>query len=450
MKTKENQLDFTIPSITSAISLLELTNIPEATRQGLLDLDNLLRESLRRINQDISQRQGFIYEYLESYKFNQNAALKGESFRSFVTSSIKGNGTHPADIVVSQKDLEGIDVINKALAYFQLKSSSSHMYPAKEFFRDDYSGMRRITNPEHIDRIKELYEKRYLSGNIYQEKYKELLETLDKEISYKGVKSGGTSYKEVLYVTENTEKFVRNEKLKLYLREGGELTLFAAGTAFALTLATETIVKKSIDKESVSKALKSAGKTGAISSLSYILGKGLNNTPVVGAISKTIITGIESLHLVLKGEITATEGSIRVAKAATESLNSLYYAGVGAVVAGPVGAVLGGLLGYAFGHLSFGYLENLIRVNKIKEQQTKEAFLALEIFKNELRSRVDLLLLHLSYIEELIKEGNKILKNYIQTDDEKYLDMFCDLFNLRKIDNDEFERRFYSDKPLIL
>jgi len=444
----EKKLDLTIPSLAISTSLLEYTNIPEATRQGLLDLDLLLNESIKRMNQDVAQKQGFIYEYLESYKFNQAASLNGEEFRSFVTSSIKGFGTHPSDIVVAAKDLKDIEIVNKALAHFQLKSSSSHMYPLKEFFRSDYSGMKKVTNPEHVNRIKELYEKRYLAGNIYKERYEELLKSVEDGISYKGIKSGGTSYDEVLYVTENTEEFIKNEKLKLYVREGGSLVLFSVGTSFALTLAVETLSRKEIDREAVSKSFKAAGRSGIVSFLSYILKKELNNILIAGAIANTVVTGVESLYLVVKDEISAKEGVLNIARTATESLNSAYFAGVGTVVAGPIGTIIGGLLGYAFGHISFNFLEALIKENQVKNEKRKEIILASKVFEEDLKRRTDLLLLHLVYLEELFKEGDEILKKYIQTDNEEYLDKFCNLFSLKK--EEDFENRFFSKDPLIL
>ena len=345
--------------ISSQISNQFNKNSMNSTYIGIKDIGifSEVAKNLEIVSPEI--KQGNLFEYIETAKFNSNAAAQGKSYRAFVTAN-EGNPHAAADILI--KNHQG-----RVLKEVQAKSSNSPLNALKQMFKkqDKYEGMDLLTNKGYKTQIDNLADKGIKNSKIYNEKYSNIKQSSVDELKYEKTTSGGTSYDEVMKATNNPEKYSNSFSNKLIAREAGKAALTGAATGAILGGAISSVknfisykngyidIESAINntfKESTEVAGKGA-VTGALGGV--IRGtaqkKGLS-TFAKGNVAVAIAAGlVETSGTIIKfakGEINERECMIAIGETGVSSISSIYTGAVAGAVFGPIGSVVGSIAGY--------------------------------------------------------------------------------------------------------
>ena len=95
-------------------------NSHKATETVVNEMDLLKSRASKLANTDFKTGKGILFEYIESAKFNQNAAKKGEIYRAFTTEAL-GDPHAAADIVIK----DGGATVKEIQAKFTDKAKDS-------------------------------------------------------------------------------------------------------------------------------------------------------------------------------------------------------------------------------------------------------------------------------------------------------------------------------------
>lgn len=191
-------------------------SIQNATDETFRGLDLFLQAAGRKKNLSFDQAKGNLFEYIETVKFNRNAATKGAEVRAVVTDSI-GRPHDPADIEL----LKNNEVVKQVQAKF---SDSANAVVDSVYMQRNpkYDGMQRLIRKEEhyygkgansgsslLEQAKDLARKASeREGSIYQEQYKDVYENLTDELHYDAISSGGTTLEELREAYELPDKYV--------------------------------------------------------------------------------------------------------------------------------------------------------------------------------------------------------------------------------------------------
>lgn len=326
-----------------------------AAKEGM----DLFRQAAEKYaNKTISTKQGNLFEYIEAAKFNVDASKKLSNLSAEVTDSI-GLPHDRADILIK----EG----NKVVKQIQAKSSKDGISALKELFkkRNIYRDLNKISNPENIDKIKELSEKRALKGSIYSEDYKNLNETIESSTRYDNVDSGGTSYKEVLDAAENPKKYANAFELRQYKSEVLKTTKNAAiagsivGGAISLVKNGTKVMNSELEiKDAAKNVMKDTIKTGARSGVTGALGStirvtakkaGINSlakSNVATSLASGVINVGVTVYNFAKGEIDEQEAMVQIGQNGFSTMSSIYSGMLAGLAFGPAGGAIGSIVGY--------------------------------------------------------------------------------------------------------
>ena len=317
-----------------------------------MDLFNEAAKNLQDV--PIQIKKGNLYEYIESVKYNIDAAEKGIDLRSKVTAD-DGRPHDAADVEIYDNKSGEI------LSEHQLKSSIDPSRTNREFDKDKYDGMNKVTHPEHADKI---------NG-------------AKGEVEYGGASSEGTSLDEVIFATEHPKLF-SNYLESVQLMEEGIANAGYAAIAGALVKGSIGLVQSgfSLNDDSIKKNIILSAKNSAlIGSSGTIMRYGANNLNIDALSHGNIATafaactiGIGKILLLFnKGEISGVEAIEGIGQNGISTLSSVYAGLSIGSVAGPVGALIGTVGGYL---VSSSLYQSTLAIAKESEiQRTNYDFL---------------------------------------------------------------------------
>lgn len=172
-----------------------------------------------KLNVPFSQKKGNYFEFIETAKFNQQAANAGATIRAQTTHAA-GRPHDPADV----EFLIGKKIVDKA----QLKASDAASYDSDAYMafinaQDKYKDMERVVPKDHFQRVHELTQKRADSNGIYKDAYKNssenMTDQLTDRVTGKHIRSGGTTTKELEKINRNKTQYINDLKFTQFKAE---------------------------------------------------------------------------------------------------------------------------------------------------------------------------------------------------------------------------------------
>lgn len=306
-------------------------------------------------------RDGHAFEFVEAIKFNANAARAGSAVRATTTAS-QGQGTAPADIVISLGDDKLRDVQAKL---YDRASSTIGVLRA-----DKYEGMQRLVALDREDRIRELLAGR-LDGNpdaIYLSGYRDIDSNLTGQLRHGDISSGGTTYAEAQGAGRDLPAWMREQQLDAAVDEtlkaaavgavGGAVFAGAAHSLHVAIRARHGDLGVADSVAQIAAAAATAGvRAGVTSGLAKVVQIGARNTEVLSplaestapvAIASAVLSTGQAAYDYACGRIDRDELLDRCGEVALRNTGAWAFGVVGqAVVPVPVvGALVGSTAGY--------------------------------------------------------------------------------------------------------
>ena len=325
----------------------------DAIQQGM-DLFRIAAQKLGAVDPKISQ--GNLFEYIETAKFNADAASKSSPLKAVVTAA-EGNPHAAADILIQKAD--------RVIQEVQAKSMNKASNLTYEITNPKYQGMQKLVPDGNADRVRELANKRAQTGTLKADEYVDTAKNVTDKLKYGNVQSEGTSYQENLWAAENPEFYAAIAEAKYVAREAAVTGANAAVAGFVVA-GVISVVKNGISafngeiaiEEAIATTAKDATKSGLRSGVTGVgstfirygatkLGvKALAKSNFAVAIAASVIDVGASVYSFAKGEITADELIEKAGQTGASTTYSMYAGAAGGAIFGPVGAVVGSMAGY--------------------------------------------------------------------------------------------------------
>lgn len=334
-----------IDIVSSQIVAEQVERLGNSTIECFAGMDLLKKTASQYMNCAPELTQGRLFEIIESTKFNVNAAKAGEIFRAFTTDSL-GDPHAAADIVI--KDRFHI------LKEIQAKSGQKASTLANMVSKSKYGDMDRLVNSDKVDKVKELVGNRAGSNGIYADQYKQASPHIQGELTYKDIKSGGTSHEEAMRAAKHTDQYVFEQQASQFISGtfsamangalagafiGGGTALFQQGYQVATGSQGSWEASKKIAKTAGESAARNAVVAGVGHGIKYI-GKDLpfikGNAAV--ALASSAVKCTELTYKYIKGNITIEEYLEQIGGNAVSTLSGILMSAAGAMLFGPIGA----------------------------------------------------------------------------------------------------------------
>lgn len=313
-----------------------------------------------------STQKGNLFEYIESAKFNKNAANAGATARAIVTDAA-GDPHAVADIII--KD-QGKTVKEIQAKFTQSYSKGKDVSAAKSVFAQtgtmnkgwgQYDGMDRLIRKQEqynsdgslLDEAKKISKTRADSQTIYADTYKDVYNHLTDETFYGDVSSGGTTIEEVQIAYDSPEKYSKAFERKQVAAEMKCTATNMAKASFVTTgfvSGVTNMFEVFKDEKELSEALRDigadaiksgirGGATGVVSTAIRYKGVKAGSTLLSDSTAATVmagglIDGGVALYSYANGEITAEELKEQLVDTTAKAATTIYFTKA-------VGAVLG-------------------------------------------------------------------------------------------------------------
>ena len=291
------------------------------------------------------QLKGFLFEYIEAAKFNQNAARAGSRARSQVTGAEEGGGHDVADIKVrgpSGKETQ-----------FQLKASDDAVALADKAMEPKYEGLEFQVPSDKRDEVNRILAERGVSRKVVG----------DMELD--GVSSGGTTSQELKWATKNRKLYPLKWEFGQVGREALETGIKAAVAAAVIGGGLSAIrnfcsymngqvdgrtAVKNTAKDTVSSSARGGGAGALGSVIRYGAGRAgvqtLTKSNIASAVAAGAIEVGTTVYALAKGEITTDEAVERIGETGCATASGIYTGAAAGAIFGPAGAVVGSVVGY--------------------------------------------------------------------------------------------------------
>jgi len=312
---------------------------------------------------------GFLFEYVETAKFNRNAALSGSHARAEVAGGAKGGGHAPADI-----ELIG----SGAKKLVQLKASDNPRWLADQAVKSKYDGMDVLVPKDKADPVNRILAEKGESRRVVG------------ELQSGQVTSGGTDKSEVNRATSNPKSYRLAMEAKQIGVEAAQTAAYAAMAAAivggALStisnvrayLAGKTDARTAAGNVAKDAAVASArgGGAGALGAVVRQFGprvglRSLSKSNIATAIASALIEVGSTVYAFAKGKITAEEAAERIGENGCATASGIYLgAGAGAIF-GPAGAIAGSIAGYMA--MSWAYQSSLALLRRAQLAEEEAA-----------------------------------------------------------------------------
>ncbi len=264
------------------------------------DLENLRKMMQRTKKHDFDQRKGWIFEYVETLKFNKDASRKMKYEYKAHVADAEGKPHSPYDIYIKKNE----DVIKKVQAKVNKKASDT----AWQLANGKYEGMQRITTKDNVERVKEITKKRKEKGGVYAGDYEDSLKNISEVgLGCDGIASGGTTEKELEFIHKHPDLYELSEVIKCKaLMEFWDFT-WDLGEDIIRVLAGQKDKKEAIGdaKNNITeRGTTFAVKVGVMGVLKKI---GIKKAEGYNSISDVIVESSNSFIKFAKGEIDSKE-----------------------------------------------------------------------------------------------------------------------------------------------
>ena len=292
---------------------------------------------------------GFIFEYIETAKFNRDAAIKGFTARAFTTESL-GDPKAAADILIK----DGGKTVKEIQAKFTDRASQAVSYQAgsQNSHWGKYHGMDRLIRKEvnyneqgsMLDEARKLAKNRAESKGLYSQHYKDVHEHLTDETHYKTVSSGGTTQDEVNRALDSVDCYAQSfEREQFFADMRVTSRNMAISSAIVSGISSGVLNcfsvlndKKELDEaiEDVSKdVVKGAVRGGATGTISTAIRyKGmksgipiLSDSTAATIMASGVIDGGTALYSFAKGEINGDELVQQLTDTTIKSVSTIYF-----------------------------------------------------------------------------------------------------------------------------
>lgn len=330
-----------------------------ATDAVLDGMDLFRLKAIQTKNVDFPQAKGNLFEYIESTKFNKDAALKGSSVRAVVTDAI-GKPHDPADIIFQKNGKTVGEVQAKFMdTYSKGKKTSAassvfHQAGGQKGHWGKYDKMQRLIRKDEsyndegslLDEAKRLAKTKANSKSIHAQEYEDVYENLTDELIYKkdNIRSGGTTLEEVRKAYDNPQKYAKKMEYKQLASDVKISTVNAAKSSAIMTSLSSGVVNLFDvfrDKKELEEALVDVGKdvikgttrgaaTGGLSSVIRFAGKKqkiniLNDSTAATVMAGGIIDCGVSIYSYAKGELSAEELGEEIITTSAKSVTTIFY-----------------------------------------------------------------------------------------------------------------------------
>jgi hypothetical protein len=366
-------------------------------------MDLFRKEAERLENVEAYFKKGNLYEFIDSAKYNADAAEKQIEYRARPTAS-DGRTQAPSDIeIINPKTGEVLKII-------QAKSSENDAsWIADEFESPKYEGMDLLTHPAMAEKVQAILKDRGRD---------EIADRVVSRIDFGGATSGGTEVSEAIFAAEHPEIYSTYlqsvETIEESMVGGGYAAVAGAlftGVICIIDGSTKDIkiAKNKIIKSSKRSAVVGVGGTllrpGAENLNFDVLSQGNSATALVNCV---INTG-KTISRFVKGEIDGVQAIEQVGQNGVSTLSSIYTgastgAAIGAV-AGPAGAAAGAMIGTIGGYIvSTAIYQSTIAIAKQADLEEKQFKLMKALYE---QSCVELK----NYNEKFIEASKSYRKN---------------------------------------
>jgi len=379
-ESEDRQLDSTVQygvSQSGAFFSSSHAAASDAMRAGM----DLLRTAAEQRNQiHIAIKQGNLFEYIESAKFNADAASKGSSLRADVTEA-KGLPHAAADIEIRDGD--------RLVSEVQAKSFSRPDLSMKQLSKPKYEGMGKLVPNGQEEEVGRLAHEASEKGDILAEHYKDTAENVTEELRAGEVRSGGTTYRENIEAARNPQWYAFKQEFGYVAREAGAAGLYAAAAGGIVTAGISGVknaLAAANGEKSIGEALIDTGKDAAVSAARGG-GTGVSGTIIRCGAAKA---GIETLakssvatavaagaidvgltvYSFAKGYISAEQAFERMGQTGTSTVSSIYAGAVVGLVFGPVGAFVGSVAGYLVASNVYNSCVSVLRHARLAEEES--------------------------------------------------------------------------------
>ena len=379
-KRKEVASDITSQA-AAQVANTAMADMQVATDLTDTGMDLFLQAAKATQNVGFDQRKGNLFEYIESAKFNRNAAKAGVRTRAVVTAA-DGRPHDPSDIdlikdgkVIRQVQAKVMDT-QKGTQNTSAASSVFSQAGGQKGHWGKYNGMQRLVrkedqykiDPETGKPISLVEEARRLAkargsvqGSPYAEAYNDVAENLTDELTDEttGIKSGGTTLDELRRASDNPERYANRFKMQHSAagRGGGAAAAAARGAimsgvvssisnAFAVFQDEKNLAEAAKEVgATVGKGAVRGGATGALSAVLRIGGKNHGIPVITDSAASTIIaggiidTGV-SIYAYAQGEISGEQLREDLANTVVKSTVTIYMTKAATLALGGCGAFL--------------------------------------------------------------------------------------------------------------
>lgn len=368
-----------------------------ASDQFIDDMGIFGEAAERLLNVSDGIKQGNLFEFIETAKFNCEAARAGSNVRAHVTAT-EGRPQAAADIEIRN----GAEVLERV----QAKSSERAVNATGEFRDPKYSGMQKLTNPEHAERVEELSRQRAASGNIYAEEYSDTAENVTGELHHGEISSGGTSHAEAMRAAANRELYQIEKHTEQALREAG-VTALNAAQANAVISGSVSLIKNSYMTwkaeqsiataagEVVQDTTKGAVKGAAIGGLSGGIRYGAEAAGLEALSQPVVATGVAAgalksgvaVYSMIKGDITPSECILKIGQGGANTMTSIGMSSAAlAVGAGPAIVLGAGFAGVMVSQTLYRSVKSVIEHAALTAAELEQARALLIVTKQRIAS----------------------------------------------------------------
>ena len=300
-------------------------------------------------NANYSTGRGFLFEYIETAKFNRDAAIKGFTARAFTTDGL-GDPHAAADILIK----DGGKTVKEIQAKFTDKAASAVFEQAggQKGHWGKYRGMDRLIRKDNsynsqgsmLDEVKKLAKQQADTGNIHSAEFQDVYEHATDETWYKTASSGGTTQEELKYAFADPDKYATNFEKKQF-RSDTVITARNMAASVAVTTGivsgvTNCFAVLNDEKElsaaiqdvtkDVAKGAVRGGITGTLSSAIRHRGIKARNALLCDSTAATImaggiIDGGVALYAYAKGEIDGAGLVRQLTDTTVKSVSTIYF-----------------------------------------------------------------------------------------------------------------------------
>lgn len=403
---QQSELDFIAAQVTSET----INRLGNSLHETVAGNEQLVKVSTQYMKCASDKTQGRIFELIETRKFNSAAARAGSTLRAVTTDRL-GMPHHEADVFIKSSD-------GNILRQIQAKSSGKASNLARAVSNKKYNGMDRLVNVEQREKVEELIGKRMNSNGIYAEDYKAASNSIKGQLEYENIKSGGTTYKEAMQATENSEvyAFMKNSSEFISGASSAMVSGALAG-AFVSGAATGGISAFNGEfcvKETGKAAANGAARQAVISGVSYGIKYLTSNSPVmssnvVTAMASSAVNMTELTYSFLKGKISTEEYLEGLGSNAVSCFSGIILSAAGGILFGPIGAAVAGTVGLlAMKQLYKAFITAREDLQLAKEERERAEFLS-QILIEQIKEEEKLLTKYFKEYSQTLKELKQVV-----------------------------------------